>query len=119
MALPLATTTIAVLRSAPADEYAEPYSGAPERSTVASGVPAVIDTPVGRTAGREYVAGGEQTTTELRLLCDRTELSRLDHIRDERTDQVYRLEWFVDFPGSAPGDDGHVEGGLSMVEGLI
>jgi hypothetical protein len=120
MAIPHATTTIAVLRPPAADEYAEPYSGAAPgaRTPHVAGVRAVIDLPGQGDAGREYRGGGEQTVTELRLICDPCDLRTADHIRDEATDTVYRVEWLLTFPGDF-GDTGHTEAGIVNVQGLV
>lgn len=111
MALPLATTTVTVLRAPVADDYAEPYSGTTtgDLDEVASGVPAVIYAPT----GREAVAGGEQTVTDLRFACELADVKNKDHLRDDSTGVVYRITWCLAYV------DEHIEGGLSIVEGLV
>lgn len=108
--IPLATTTIAVLRASAPDQYDEPYGGSTpaDRSEVAAGVRAVIDRPT----GREQVAGGEQNRVDLSLACDPCDINHLDQVRDENTDQVYRVVWVLAYPG-------HVEGGLQIVSGEV
>lgn len=108
--IPLATTRITVLRAPAADDYAEPYSGndPADRVVVASGVRAVVDRPT----GREQMAGGEQSTVDMSLVCDRCDIGYRDLVRDERTDLVYRVVWTVDY---GP----HIEGGLEFVQGVV
>lgn len=109
--IPLATTTITVLRADYNDRYNEPYSGNDNPTSwgsVATGVRAVIDRPT----GREQVAGGEQNRVDLSLVCDSCDLNHLDGIRDERTNVTYRVVWVLDY-GS------HIEGGLQIVQGVV
>lgn len=115
MGLPLSTTTITVLRPAPADLFAEPYAGTNVSglTEVVTGVRAVIDIPVARDAGREVAQGGEQTVTEFRFSCDPCDVANQDYIRDDTTNAVYRVVWHFDFAGH------HIEGGLRVVEGLV
>lgn len=115
MVLPLATTTITVLRAPPEDAYAEPYAADPRAGLqeVVTGVRAVIDIPVARDAGHDVVAGGEQTVTDFRFSCDPCELRNSDYLHDEATAITYRITWCFEFHGS------HIEGGLRLVEGLV
>lgn len=116
MSVPLATTTIAILRRKAADVYAEPYAGltSADRDVVSSGVRAVIDAP----SGSQDVAGGEQTRSRFRLAADPCDLHRTDWVRDERTGVEYQVSWVLPF--SRPnGAASHVEAGLDLVEGLI
>lgn len=108
--IPLATTTIAVLRAPAGDEYAEPYAGAGTATwtRATTGVRAVI----GRPSGREEVAGGEQSVWDFQLVCDPVELRRLDQVEDESTGVVYRVVWLMAYPGL-------VEAGLRLVEGEV
>jgi hypothetical protein len=121
VSIPLATTTIAVRRPPVADQYAEPYSGTTTEDfdEVVTGVRAVIDVPVARDAGRERVAGGEQTDTEFRFTCDPCDITRLDYITDEATGWHYRVTWVHRFGVIGGGYADHVEGGLERVEGLV
>lgn len=107
--IPLATTTITVLRQSVPDQYDDPYSGhsAADRTEFATGVRAVIDRP----AGREQVAGGEQSIADLELVCDPVGLDYRDLIRDDSSGRVYRLVWALSFPGE------HEEAALRIVEG--
>lgn len=111
MPLPLATTTVTILRPPATDDYAEPYSGAGTAGLeeVAAGVPAVIYAPI----GREAVAGGEQTETDLRFVCDLADVKNADHLKDDSTDVIYRIVWCIAYAGE------HIEGGLRLVEGLV
>lgn len=111
MALPLATTTVTILRAPVADDFAEPYSGITTVGfdEVASGVPAVIYAPVGRQA----VAGGEQTVTDLQFVCDLADVRSADRLKDEATNTTYKITWCVVYAGE------HIEGGLELVEGLV
>lgn len=109
--IPLATTTITVLRQSEPDQYEEPYggtSGPAGRSAVATGVRAVIDRPT----GREQVAGGEQNRVDLSLVCDPCDIDHLDLVRDDRTGHAYRVVWTLDY-----GE--HIEGGLQIVTGEV
>jgi len=111
--IPLATTTISVLRLKPGDIYDEPYEGADaaDRDVAASGIRAVIYRPVARVAGREQQSGGEQAIGELDLACDPCGLTHLDWVKDETTDVIYQVVYALAYPGS------HEEAGLRLVEG--
>ena len=110
--IPLSTTTITVLRTPVADIYDEPYGGGTpaDREVVATGVRAVIDRPTGI---REQVAGGEQSTVELLLTCDLTDITYLDLVRDDNTQQVYGVRYVITYQGS------HTEAGLRITEGVL
>lgn len=110
MSIPLATTTITVLRSPAGDVYDEPYGGdvPADWDTVVTGVRAVID----RAGGREQVAGGEQNRVDLALACDPCDVDHLDAIRDDRTGATYRVVWVLNY---GP----HIEGGLQIVKGVL
>ncbi|MBM3679152.1 MAG: hypothetical protein FJW96_14955 [Actinobacteria bacterium] len=110
MAIPLATTTIAVLR-VPADASRDPYDPQPEPETVASGIRAHISSP----SGRERTAGGSQEVVEFRLACDPTDLRHTDRVQDEQSDAVYEVIWAR--PRQGHGLD-HVEAGLKQVTGV-
>lgn len=111
--IPLATTTISVLRIKPEDVYDEPYGGErpTDRDVAASGVRAVIYRPVARSAGREQRAGGEQAIAELDLACDPCGITYLDWIKDDTTGAVYEVIYALAYPGD------HEEAGLRLVEG--
>ncbi len=113
--IPLATTTITVLRVTPADLDAEPYNDDTQRLTqVTTGVRAVVDRPQGRQ--REQVAGGEQVVWDFELVCDMCDLNRLDTVRDDTTGMAYRVTWIWSV---ADGINDHIEAGLRFVEGEI
>ncbi len=116
MALPLATTTIAVLRVTAASGYDEPYGGdepSTGREVAASGIQAVI----GRPAGREQLAGSEQSITDLQLIADTLALQPTDWVRDETTGVEYRVVWAVSYPDPMGGT--FTEAGIRRVEGEI
>lgn len=91
--IPLATTTISILRGA--DDYAEPYSGGDSNTVVAAGVRAVI----GRPAGREQIGGGEQSVLDTQLACDPADLRYTDIVRDDTDGIEYRVVWTHTYPG--------------------
>jgi hypothetical protein len=109
--IPLSTTTITVLRIPQPNEYDEPYdgSGEPERDVVATGVRAVIDYP----GGTIDVEGGQQNVADYGLKCDPVQLAYSDWIKDEFSARVYRIVWYLQFPGS------HVEARLRDTEGEV
>lgn len=112
--IPLATTTVSVLRLPEGTGYDEPYGG-PEpgsRTAVTSGLRAVIDYP----SGTIQVAGGVQAIEEYRLIADPAPVDYRDLIRDEGTGRVYRITWLIAYPASVAPDD-HIEAGLRSVEG--
>lgn len=109
--IPLATTTIDVLRGTPASGYDEPYSGGsePDMLTMAfEDVRAVIDHPTGTLD----LAGGQQNVTNYRLTCDPVVLEHTDLIYDRASRRTYRLTWHIAYPD-------HVEAGLRDVEGEV
>lgn len=112
MAVPVATTTVTVLRPPVADDYAEPYADVrtADLTVVVSGVRAVLY--LGRGTGRQATAGGEQTVTDLRFSCDPADVRSVDYLRDA-DGVLYRVTWCFAYPGS------HIEGGLELVEGLV
>lgn len=88
MSIPLATTTIAVLR-VEADTSRDPYEDAPDPETVLSGVRAVISVP----SGTEQVAGGSQEDVTFGLSCDPVDILATDQVQDETTELVYEVVW--------------------------
>lgn len=113
--IPLATTTIDVLRVAAADDYAEPYSGddTSRRTTVAQGVRAVIGRPPNRAGGKEDIAGGEQSVWDFELVCDHTDIRYTDTVKDNHDGSVYRVVWVQSYPQE------HTEAGLRIVHGEV
>lgn len=91
--IPLATTTISVLRDS--DDYAEPYSGTDSSTVVATGIRAVI----GRPAGTEQIGGGEQSVLNVQMACDPADIRYTDTIRDESDQVLYRVVWTHTYPG--------------------
>lgn len=110
MAVPIATTTIAVLR-VPTDVSRDPYDAQPDPETVVSGVRAHVSSP----SGRERVAGGSQEVVEFRLACDPTDLRHTDRVQDEQSGATYEVVWAR--PRQGLGLD-HVEAGLKQVTGV-
>lgn len=111
MTIPIATTTISVLRTTP-NELDEP--GDPQTPViVASGIRAHIST----SRGREAPAGGDQEVVEFRLSCDPIEvdLTHFDQVQDEATGDVYLVAWARLRRGL--GLDHH-EAGLRQVAGV-
>jgi hypothetical protein len=108
VSIPIATTTVSVLR---ADlDNVDPYDPAPTPATVASGVRAVISSP----AGTEQVAGGQQEIVNFRLDCDTTDLRHRDQIVDDASGERFDVVWVHDRTGL--GLD-YTQAGLRQVEG--
>lgn len=84
----LATTTITVLRVAD-DPDRDPYDPPPAASEVATGVRAHI----GSATGREQAVGGQQSVTDLRLVCDPVDLRHTDQVRDDTTGETFEVVW--------------------------
>lgn len=108
MSIPIATTTVSVLRADWDD--ADPYDPAPVPSTIASGVRAVISSP----SGTEQVQGGQQEVVTFRLDCDPTDIQHRDQIVDDATGDVFDVVWSRDRSGL--GID-YTQAGLRQVEG--
>ncbi len=106
--IPLATTTISVLRVPPGDVYDEPYGTPAARTAVSTGTRAVID----RGRGAERVAGGEQSSLDLTLTADPVDLNHTDQVRDDTTNTIYQVTYVVTYW------DSHLEAGLRVVTGL-
>ena len=110
MAIPVATTTIAVLR-VPSDPGRDPYDAKPAAEVIASRIRAHLSSP----SGRERTVGGSQEVVEFRLSCDPVDLRHTDQVQDEQTDAVYEVTWARIRQGL--GLD-HVEAGLKQVTGV-
>jgi len=106
--VPLATTTITVLRPVAGDPY-EPSETPP--ATVTTGIRAHISTP---NVGNSRIVGGQQSVVEPRLACDPCDFTFTDLVRDDTTGQVYGVSWVQRRIGL--GLD-HMEAGLRFVEG--
>ena len=111
MAIPFATTTIAVLRAG-AGASDDPYDPQPERETVASGVRAHIST----STGYEQTQGGSQSIGDFRVTCDPTDIRHTDRIVDEVTGEEFDVEWAT--PRRGLGLD-HTFAGLKQVKGAL
>lgn len=108
MSIPLATTTISVLR---ADiDGVDPYDPAPAASTIATGVRAVISSP----SGSENIVGAEQETVTFRLDCDPTNLTHHDQVVDETSGETFDVVWARQRSGL--GLD-YTQAGLRQVQG--
>ena len=107
MAIPLATTTIAVIAGATTGDL---YETVPGSTTTATGVRAHIST----SSGDEEVRGGSQELVTFRLACDPVELTHTDRVQDEQTGEVYEVVWARSRSGL--GLD-HVQAGLRQVKG--
>lgn len=109
--IPVATTTIAVLRrSVLATD--DPYEVTAVPAAVAEGVRAVIGAP----SGLEVLAGGSQEDVTHRLDCDTTDLRSTDQVEDEATGDTYDVVWARDRTGL--GLD-HTVAGLRQVTGAV
>jgi hypothetical protein len=109
--IPLATTSIDVLRGEPVNEYDEPYGDANDPSTwpaVATEIRAVIDHPTGNLD----LGGGQQNVVNYHLTSDPVELQHTDRIFEPSTGRTFRIVWYLAYPE-------HVEAGLRDVEGEV
>lgn len=88
MSLPLATTTVTVLRL-PADVMRDGYDDPPDRTSVVTGLRAQIGSP----SGRESVTAGDRTVATFTLHTDPFEFTASDRIVDEGTGETYDLVW--------------------------
>ena len=113
MAIPLATTTISVLR-VPADPDRDPYDPQPEPETVVSGIRAHLS--LGQ--GQETVAGGSQQVVNWRLSCDpfNQGLHHKDQVVNEQSGSVYEVVYSETREGM--GMD-HFQAGLTQVSGVV
>lgn len=123
MTLALSTTTISVQRTdLTEDSETDPWErDDPDTPTedesvpsqpeiIASEIPADIGFPVGRAGGP-----GQTETLEFPLACDPTDLTFRDTVVDEKTGQVYEVQWSTLVSG-LPGFE-HMVAGLKMVTG--
>lgn len=85
--IPLATTTISVLRlpDEDPDDPRDPYDAQPERDTASSGVRARIGQP----SGSEQLAGGSQEIIDAVLWSEPVDLTNDDQVLDGGTGTVY------------------------------
>lgn len=110
--LPMATTTVSVLRLSDDQLNDEPYNEPAISRTVAhSGIRAHFSTP----SGSETVAGGELSVTVYKVVTDPADITHLDWLKDERTNEVWRIDWISTRGGL--GLD-HMVGQVRLIEGL-
>lgn len=107
MSVPIATTTIDVIRSSDHDPY--DASGV-TTTTPATGVRAHISKPT----GNAQIVGGDQSVTSFELNCDPCDLKYSDIVHDNGSGEDYIVLWSRLRPGL--GLD-HIEAGLRFVEG--
>lgn len=113
MTIPLATTTIRILR-VPPDPERDPTDVAPAEVEVASGVRAHIST----NSGSEQVsAGASQERIYFRLAADPCDLDNEDAVVDLRTGERYQVEW-VRQRQERPGLE-HTQAGLRQITGVV
>jgi hypothetical protein len=108
--LPIATTTIAVLR---VPVTGDPLDPQPAPAVVASGVRAHISTSNG---SEVTSSGASQAVIYFRLACDPTDLTKDDQVRDERTGEVYEVEWARHRQELGMA---HVQAGMKQTEGVV
>lgn len=90
--IPIATTTITVLRLPVPDPDADPVDPAdvePEREEAATGVRAHFSSPT----GSERLGSGTQELVDFVLDCDPTDITHLDQVRDDLTGEVFNVLW--------------------------
>lgn len=111
MGIPIATTTISVLRRQVLATD-DPYEVTAAAEVAASGVRAVIGAP----SGTELVVGaaGQEDVTH-RLDCDTVALESTDQVRDDVTSEVFNVVWARQRSGL--GLD-HTVAGLRQVSGV-
>jgi hypothetical protein len=110
--IPLAITTISVLRIPPATDYDEPYSGADDtsRDIAAEKIRAVVDYPLGNLD----LQGGQQNVSDYGLKCDPIPggLVNTDWIKDDTSGRTFRIVWYLDFYT-------HIEARMRATEGEV
>lgn len=108
MTLPLATTTVTIVRPAAGGDR---YEAAASSTTIATGVAAHISGP----DGGDLSVGGEQEQVDALLLCEPgLSLTHYDVVTDERTGDVWEITWTRQRVGL--GLD-HIVSGLRRVTG--
>lgn len=121
MSIPLATTTIAVLRPVAGtgtEEVVDPWAekdpakvDPSDFTTVATGVRATIAVR----GGQATIGDGQKTLYH--LLSDPTDLRHHDRVKDETSGRVYEVEWCVNNP-AVMGLLASTQAGLTDVAGL-
>lgn len=116
MAIPVATTTITVKTHS--DNYEDPYEEVANATVKATGVRAVIEPLAGSTSVQ---AGGEQVVNRMRLVCDPCDITFQDIVIDDGNSRTYRVVFANPVPDPIRGQyaNGHVEGVIELVEGLV
>ena len=110
--IPLATTSIAVLRVPDDGGLRDGYDPRPAPTTVASGIRAHLSTPDG---GEDRPGGSRQALTAA-LLCDPTDVRHTDLVLDETTGQTWTV---TTVRQSSPlGGLGHVAATLEQTTGV-
>lgn len=109
--IPLASTTISVLRRT--QQFVEPYTDTvvADRTVVATGVRAHIN----GWGGSEITTGGEQQNITASFTCDPCDIDHRDLVRDDTTGQTYEVQWVQ--RRKALGFD-YVRGSLVQATGL-
>lgn len=106
MSIPIATTTVTVLRAS------EPEPGEGRTLTEAA---AAVRAVIGSLSGSESVRpGGGRSTSDAKLTCDVADIIPTDVIEDDTTGERWEVEWVEIKPGL--GLD-HMEGGLARYRG--
>lgn len=120
MSLPVATTTITILRGATPsteDPYGEGYDEVGDRddsvATVDTSVRAVIAPAGAGNSGRS--GGGESQVMEFRLVADDCDLQYTDTVLDDITGEEFAVVWAHGQPGLAGLD--HVAANLRQTKG--
>lgn len=108
MAIALATTTISVQRL-PADTSRDGYDDVPARTTVKTGLRAVIGSP----SGRETITTGNRTVATFTLNSDPFDFEPTDRVTDEATGDEYDVIWTRTRSELIP----HTEGRLQQASG--
>ncbi len=119
MTLPIATTTIKILRPPASDAGVDPYDpGKGALGTIASGVRAVFSKPSGGTTvgGGEHGPTGSQEAVGWTLLADPCDLRHIDTVVDETTTQEYAVAW-AKARQDPDGNLDHVVAGVDEVRG--
>lgn len=99
MTLPIWTTTISILRTAPQDDA---YPDAEREFTaVQTGIHANIAVNP-RLAQPPSAAAGQRSAVQARLTCDPCDLQHLDVVLNELTDEQWRVDWVASTTGALP-----------------
>jgi hypothetical protein len=113
--IPIATTTISVLRLSDALAQGDLMDvDASEASTDYAPVATHVRAQISEPSGIELLVGGEQTDVRFRLSCDVTDIVDTDRILDESTGEHYAIVWARRRAGLSLD---HVAGELRQVRG--